>query len=566
MGSGRKVLIISLMRLGDLIQQGPMIKILKEELSPVEVHVLMSPSFSRAAKYVPLIDEVIELDYNEIILLPLFDAYRRLKGKLDELRNRNYDLVINLTPSHKERYISLYVGGRNVIGPTFREDGKLINSNPWTDYLYSVIADKTFNDFNLCDLFIKIAGFEPRSIPVEFRVGDRERKKARELLGDFVFKKPLVAFQLGASSPERIWPPENFGMLGRYLQENLNASIVLLGVKKEKDLGEKAKKYLDADKTIDLIGKTDLGSLGGVLELMDLLVTNDTGTMHISAGVGTKTVSLFLASAKFRDTGPYAEDHIVIQPDIDCSPCSVRTNCVSHRCHKVISPEGLFYIVSCLLKGEEIKNSSVLSGMQVYKSTFDDEGFLRYFPVFPISPSRLELILLTSRRVWKMFLDKRVIDEESITMEALKVLGELDYYYGMEFQDWDSILDPLDELLAEVSTLEESTEELFRIELSRDARRLKSEGKKLLDALERFRERSVKEGFLQPFFQIFQFFMDSIDFNGGENILPDLWRKVYELKMLIKGQKSMIETLKKVWEGNNEVPSKARWGAIRINR
>ncbi len=551
MGVRRKVLIVSLTRLGDLIQEGPLIRILRKKLSPVEIHVITSRNFSETVNYIPTVDRTIEINYEDLIRMPLLEAYRALKDTLLSLRNENYQMVINLTPSFKERYISYFVGGKRVLGPSIKKDGTLLNSTPWTDYLYAVIIDKTFNDFNLCDLFIKIAGFEPEGKGVEFNPREEHHKKAHELL-KAPQGKPIVAFQLGASTEDRIWPPESFGVLGRYLQDQLNAHIVLLGVKEERHLGERAKRLLNPQKTTDLVGKTDLGTLGAVLKRCNLLVTNDTGTMHVSAGVGTKTIALFLSSARFRDTGPYAQDHIALQPDLECSPCPPKNHCKNLRCHRIITPEAVFYIAKAVLQGRKIEPSPILHGVQVYRSTFDDEGYLRFFPAFRRPITRMELILLASRRVWRAVLDRRILDHSFFDENALKVMREMEGFFSGGRPDWEELLEPLSELEVEVGRLEEVTEGLVKAEILRDRCMVEKLGKNLLNTVESIQEKSVKERFLQPFFIMLQFAFENMDMDG--NLASDLWRRASELKTLIKGQKRLLETIKKLWEGYNEDP------------
>ncbi len=551
MGVRRKVLIVSLTRLGDLIQEGPLIRVLRKKLSPVEIHVITSKNFSETVNYIPPVERTIEINYEDLIRMPLLEAYKILRDTLTGLRNEDYYMVINLTPSFKERYISYFVGGKRVLGPSIKKDGTLLNSTPWTDYLYAVIIDKTFNDFNLCDLFIKIAGFEPEGKGVEFNPKEEHYKKAQELLR-VPQGKPIVAFQLGASTEDRIWPPESFGMLGRYLQDQLNVHIVLLGIKEEKYLGERAKRFLDPRKTVDLMGRTDLGTLGAVLKRCNLLVTNDTGTMHISAGVGTKTIALFLSSARFRDTGPYAQGHIALQPDLECSPCPPKNHCKTLRCHRVITPEAVFHIAKCVLQGRDIEPSPVLHGVQVYKSTFDNEGYLRFFPAFKRPMTRMELILLASRRVWRAVLDRKIIDHSFFRENAIKVLEEMERYFMGGSPDWGGLIEPLSELEVEVERLEDVAKGLFKAELLGDKDMVEGLGKRFLDTVDSLQEKSVKERFLQPFFIMLQFGFENMDMNG--NITSELWRRISELKTLIKGQKRLLETIKKLWEGYNEDP------------
>jgi len=90
---------------------------------------------------------------------------------------------------------------------------------------------------------------------------------------------------------------------------------------------------------IDLVGKTDFKTLGGVLKKCRKLITGDTGTMHMAAAVGTPVIALFYGTAFPWETGPYGTGHLVLYADEKCAPCFYPENCISgHSCRKAITP------------------------------------------------------------------------------------------------------------------------------------------------------------------------------------------------------------------------------------
>jgi ADP-heptose:LPS heptosyltransferase len=93
-----------------------------------------------------------------------------------------------------------------------------------------------------------------------------------------------------------------------------------------------------------MTGKTNLLQLAGLLERCTLLVTNDTGTMHVATAVGTPVVALF-GSTPPLTTGPWGKEHVVVRKDVPCSPCWKRICPTDHRCMELITVDEVEEIV-----------------------------------------------------------------------------------------------------------------------------------------------------------------------------------------------------------------------------
>ena len=135
----------------------------------------------------------------------------------------------------------------------------------------------------------------------------------------------------------KCWYPERFGELGKRLVQKRNASILLFGTAEE---GSTAKKIVEHIKegAIDLTGKTDLLHLAAILERCQILVTNDTGTLHVAAAVGTPVVAIF-GPTDPDTTGPWGEGHAIVKKEVPCGPCLKRVCPTDHACMKNIGVE-----------------------------------------------------------------------------------------------------------------------------------------------------------------------------------------------------------------------------------
>ena len=142
---------------------------------------------------------------------------------------------------------------------------------------------------------------------------------------------------------------------GRVIRERSERSPVLLGSAAESHLGREFAARADYP-FLDLTGATDLETLAAVLLETELLLTNDTGTIHLAAGLGVPVAAVFLGTAQPFDTGPCLEGSLSLKPDMDCHPCSFGEKCpYALACRERIDPGLLGETIAARLGGESWK-------------------------------------------------------------------------------------------------------------------------------------------------------------------------------------------------------------------
>lgn len=142
------------------------------------------------------------------------------------------------------------------------------------------------------------------------------------------------------------WLPERFaetarrvaGQLGEH--EGTRVVVVILGAKGEEQLGKDIAARVDTRSAV-LSGTTTIRELMAVTKRCRLLVTNDTGPMHIAAAYGVPIVSVF-GPTDWRTTSPYGQAHSVVREPVDCAPCLLRECPIDHRCMTGISVERVY--------------------------------------------------------------------------------------------------------------------------------------------------------------------------------------------------------------------------------
>jgi len=137
--------------------------------------------------------------------------------------------------------------------------------------------------------------------------------------------------------PAKRWLPERFAEAAAKISAQSSAQWILLGAKKDAAIGEKISAAI-GDHCVNQIGQTTLEQLIDELRRCSLLLTNDTGTMHLAALLGVPVVAIF-GSTEPRLTGPLGNGHVVLRHHVECSPCFLRECPIDFRCMKAVTAD-----------------------------------------------------------------------------------------------------------------------------------------------------------------------------------------------------------------------------------
>jgi lipopolysaccharide heptosyltransferase II len=151
--------------------------------------------------------------------------------------------------------------------------------------------------------------------------------------------------------PAKRWLPERFAEVAQKIAERSKAQWVLFGTKNDAPIGNEIFKTL-GDNCVNRIGQTTLDQLIDELRECRLLLTNDTGTMHLSALLGVPTVAIF-GSTEPRLTGPLGDGHIVVRHQVECSPCFLRECPIDFRCMKAVSVQEVVDAILSILRSDK---------------------------------------------------------------------------------------------------------------------------------------------------------------------------------------------------------------------
>lgn len=380
----KNIIIIQLNRMGDVINTLPLVLSLKETYTDCRITLVCYRQFSRLITHSPsgeCIDRFVLVDSNELDKLVSFDKIPNPADSPFPELYESYHIGVNLVFGDKSAVFFSKLKAETKYGQLKSGKDEIRLGGDWPKYLFSCIPHRDYNLFNHTDLFTRYGGVSNRKVSGYFTCPPEQLDRADELLREKGYLGGIIiAFQLGASEAMRRWDVEKFVRLGQLLKEqNSTIEIVLIGSKNETALADQFRSSAQYP-VVDLVGQTDILELPAVLKRCRLLVSNDTGPIHIGSAVGTKTLGLYFLAAYFAETGPYGEGNLVVQAELSCLPCVDYYNCHHKKCRPLITPEAVFTAADAILND---RNDITFDFPQlsVYRSRFMANGSLIYLPV-----------------------------------------------------------------------------------------------------------------------------------------------------------------------------------------
>jgi len=410
------ILVINLMRLGDLAQTGPVLRRLRAEYAGGRISLLVMDLFGEPAGLLPNVDRLLTFPSSTLAsLLDREGGWPEAAGRLGAWLAATFpqppDLVVNLTPNLLAGLLAHATGTGEIRGLAVDRTWEVFTRPSWASYALVVSRARLANPFNLVDLFLREAGLTPDGRGLELHVPPGAAREVDEHLRSLSLPPgtALVGLVPGASRPERSWPPEQFARAAALLLRERPGHFFIFGSSGEAPLGEAVARDLPAGATTLLLGRTGIPGLAAYLQRLHLLITNDTGPMHLAAAVGAPVLALFLASARVQDTGPVGSGHLILEPRLTCHPCLAP--CPEPRCHRLITPEAVAGLGGRLLEGEPLgllAEGPPWETCRVSLATTDPLGYHAYLPLVRRPLTRQDFWRWLHRLVWDRVLDGSV--------------------------------------------------------------------------------------------------------------------------------------------------------------
>ncbi len=380
----KQVLILNITRMGDLVQMGALLDRLHEEWPGVAVDLVVDRRFAPVASLLNGLREVVAVDFHALIdesralVKDVVALYQDVATWAKPLAERRYDRVINLTFNRPSALLAGFIGASDIRGAHSAWDGGMVVENPWMAYFCDFHQFRRLNRFNLVDIYA-LGGSRPGAFaPLRLSLPREDHTWAREALTGAT---EWIAVQAGASDGMKAWRPHLFGLALANMSKRWQGGILFIGSREEEaTIAEVVQVYREAggkSPVKNMAGRTTLNQLAGLLRACRLLLTNDTGPMHIGVAVGTSVIDLSVGHVDFQETGPSGSGHWVIQPELDCAPCGFEQVCAHHACKDRISPDLVADLLCHVLKAGPCPTK--VSGARLYESGVDQDGLSTFY-------------------------------------------------------------------------------------------------------------------------------------------------------------------------------------------
>jgi heptosyltransferase-2 len=270
----RNILIVRTDRMGDMILTIPAMRALRQKFPQARVCVWVSASTRDLVDGLPFIDEVIVQDerrgwrgYFELVML---------------LRRRRFDLAVVYHTKQKTNLACFLAGIPWRLGYRNEKCGFLL-THPVKDERHFGIK----HELDYCLDLLKPLGVEHADPGLQVAIHSDSETWADAFVRSLAGPGPLVALHPDASCPTRHWPLASFAEVSRRLSAELNARVVIVG-------GPSTTPFAAQIPGKDLTAQFSLSRLVSFLKRCDLLISNDSGPVHVAAATGTPVISLFL--------------------------------------------------------------------------------------------------------------------------------------------------------------------------------------------------------------------------------------------------------------------------------
>jgi lipopolysaccharide heptosyltransferase I len=346
----RRVCLIKPSSLGDIAHATPVLAALRERWPSAHLAWVVNAGLAQLVEGLPGLDEVIRFDRRAARPTPrgLVSTGRFLAG----LRRRGFDVAIDLQGLLRSGLMAWATGAPVRAGLSDAREGAT------RFYTHRVPMPPRATTHAVDRLRRMAEAFGAPASPPRFLTPATEADRAwarRALAG---VPRPRLVLNVGARWATKRWPPEKFARVGRLAAERLGAGLVAVGAPEDRPLVEALAAALGDVPLLDLAGRTSLPQLAAVAAESDLMLSNDTGPVHLAVAAGAKTIGIFTCTNP-EETGPYGPLASVVRTKVWCAGSYVQA-CRRMECMLEVTPERVWAEVARRLgaPGEGVRPSA----------------------------------------------------------------------------------------------------------------------------------------------------------------------------------------------------------------
>ncbi len=336
----RKILIIKPSSIGDVVHTLPIWNLLRRRYPQAEISWLIAPACSGIVEGLPGL-RTLRFErklWGSAWYRP--SSTRALLAFQRRLREEKFDLVLDVQGLFRSGWFARQTGAPMRVG--------FANAREFAWMFYTHRVPIQTMEQHAIERYLKLLeaiGCPTSPVEFAFPVTDADRSAAAGLVDGI---GPFAVLCPGANWLTKRWPATRFAELVAPLNQQFGLSCVVAGGPDDRALGDQI------PGATNLCGKTTLMQLVGLMERSSLVITNDSGPMHIAAALNRPLVALFGPTNPVR-TGPFGHPDSVVRANIFCTPC-YRRNCPRPRCMEDLTIEPVLKCAEAQLAKPKIEN------------------------------------------------------------------------------------------------------------------------------------------------------------------------------------------------------------------
>jgi lipopolysaccharide heptosyltransferase II len=313
-----KTLIIRFSSVGDIVLSSLLVRAFRSRYPNSQLDFVVKEEFADVVRFNPHLSNVITL-----LRESSFADLRKLRSRI---HNTNYDLIIDIHGSLRSRYLCF--GARRVVR---------INKRKLARFLLVKFKKNLYDNFSGAPSValrylepVREFGVEDDGRGLEFFFSNDVKSRVEGTVrgSGFEVRQQFIGVCPSAKHTTKMWLKERFAEAASALSKKHNQPIVLFGsgddeVKRCKEIEEMIHDLNPEPKTLNLSGKLSLAETAAMMDNCSIIITNDTGLMHVAAARKRNVVAIFGSTVKELGFYPFGTNSTVVEnKNLDCRPCT----------------------------------------------------------------------------------------------------------------------------------------------------------------------------------------------------------------------------------------------------
>lgn len=344
----KKVLIIRLSSIGDILLSTPFLRVLHQRFPKTQIDFILKKQYLDLLRTNPYLYNIFAYDTNS--------GWKGLKHIKRQINRQHYDLIIDIHKNFRSIWLRQVKNADVVTHRKYVFKRFLLVKLGLNYYKETIPVYKRY--INSMAYF----GVRDDGNGLEFYLDQHENKKIQHVLNHKGYKKDkrTICIAPGAGFVTKRWLPEYYTVLAQKLIDECDVQILLLGDHHDRPVTNQIEQGVTGP-VINLAGELTLMESACALNAGKLVVTNDTGLMHLATALKKKTVAIFGPTVRELGFFPYGKQSIVIENrSLKCRPCTHigRDRCPAKhfKCMKDIEPDYVYAVIEKMLTNDPSEN------------------------------------------------------------------------------------------------------------------------------------------------------------------------------------------------------------------